>query len=303
MLTHSAQAVELLHRLPAGQAVTTRQRMLACGWSRSTIGAQLNAGRWQRVGRALVLHSGPLHPDELQAVALVNCGPRAALTSFTAAQMRGLKGWAREGIHVLVPGGARILRPPGVPLIVHWSSDWAAEQVLGERHALAPALLLAAGSFASPRPACGILAAGVQQRLVTAGELATAVRSHPRVRHHAAACLAVADIAQGAQALSEIDFVALCRRNGLPQPTLQAVRVDGSGRRRYVDAEWRSRSGRRVVAEVDGALHLAPRRWWNDQLRQNELVLTGDLVLRFPTVVFRHEEVVVTSQLRRALAI
>jgi hypothetical protein len=129
------------------------------------------------------------------------------------------------------------------------------------------------------------------------------VQRHSRVRHHAALKLAVADIAQGAEALSEIDFVGLCRRSGLPVPTLQAVRIDGSGRRRYVDAEWTSRSGRRVVAEVDGALHLAPRRWWNDQLRQNELMLTGDLVLRFPTVVLRHEEAVVANQLRRALAI
>lgn len=113
--------------------------------------------------------------------------------------------------------------------------------------------------------------------------------------------LAVLDIAQGAQALSEIDLVRLCRRNGLPQPRHQGVRVDRGGRRRYVDAEWISSSGRRVVAEVDGALHLAPRRWWDDQLRQNEFVITGDLVLRFPTVVLRHEELIVVDQLRRVL--
>ena len=173
----------------------------------------------------------------------------------------------------------------------------------GDRHAIAPALVLAAASFALPRPACGILAAGVQQGLVMADQLAAAVRSNQRLRHHAALGLAVADIAQGAEALSEIDFVTLCRRNGLPSPTLQAVRADRYGRRRYVDAEWKSRTGRRVVAEVDGALHLAPRRWWNDQLRQNELVLTGDLVLRFPTVVFRHESALVVDQLRRGIAL
>jgi very-short-patch-repair endonuclease len=83
----------------------------------------------------------------------------------------------------------------------------------------------------------------------------------------------------------------------------QAIRVERSGRRRYVDAEWRAASGQRVVAEVDGALHLAPRRWWDDQLRQNELVLSGNLVLRFPTVIFRHEEAIVVDQLRRALCL
>ena len=56
-----------------------------------------------------------------------------------------------------------------------------------------------------------------------------------------------------------------------------------------------------MVVEVDGALHLSPRRWWDDQLRQNEISLADALVLRFPSVVLRTEEPVVVSQLRRAL--
>ena len=48
------------------------------------------------------------------------------------------------------------------------------------------------------------------------------------------------------------------------------------------------------MVEVDGALHLVPKRWWDDQLRQNELVLKDDLVLR-------HEKPIVISQLSRAL--
>jgi hypothetical protein len=242
-------AARPMSALPAGQAVTTQRRMLAGGWTHSAIRAHVAAGRWQLAGRALVLHNGPIHDDEWPAIALVNCGPRAAITSFTLVQLRGLRGWERDEIHVLVPGGARVLRPPGLRLVTHWSSDWLAEKVQNDWHASAPALVLAAGSFASPRPACGILAAGVQQQLVTADELVDAVRSHARVRHHAALRLAVADIAQGAEALSEIDLGRLCRTHGLPAPTRQAVRVEASGRRRYVDAEWLSRSGKRVVAD------------------------------------------------------
>jgi hypothetical protein len=111
------------------------------------------------------------------------------------------------------------------------------------------------------------------------------------------------DIGQGAHALSEIDFARLCRRHGLPEPCRQAVRRDSNGRRRYLDAKWRRSDGRDVVAEVDGALHLIARRWWDDQLRQNELVLVGDLVLRFPSVVVRCEPLLVIDQLRRALLI
>ena len=35
--------------------------------------------------------------------------------------------------------------------------------------------------------------------------------------------------------------------------------VEPSGRQRYLDASWRRRVGRLIVAEVDGALHLAPK--------------------------------------------
>ncbi len=153
----------------------------------------------------------------------------------------------------------------------------------------------------SPRAACGILAAGVQQRLLRASTLAEALRSAPTTRHHGLLLLALADIGQGSEALSEIDFVRLCRRYRLPAPVRQAIRILPGGRRRYLDAEWRRRDGRRVVAEVDGALHLIARNWWSDQLRQNELVISGDLVLRFPTIVLRCEQGVVAGQLRRAL--
>jgi len=113
--------------------------------------------------------------------------------------------------------------------------------------------------------------------------------------------LALDDIAQGAQALSDTDFVRLCRRFGLPEPTRQAVRVEPSERRRYLDAEWKLSGRRRVAAEVDGALHLTPERWYDDQLRQNEVVLGGTIVLRYPSVVVRDSPALVAAQLRRVL--
>jgi very-short-patch-repair endonuclease len=94
----------------------------------------------------------------------------------------------------------------------------------------------------------------------------------------------------------------LCRLHGLPEPRRQAVRADRNGRKRYLDAEWvRERDRKRVVAEVDGALHLTVERWWEDQARQNEISLDGALVLRFPSIVIRTAEADVASQLRRAL--
>jgi hypothetical protein len=272
------------------------------GWSEDAVRAQLAAGRWQRCGRAVVLHGGPLTPEDRREIALVNCGDRAVLTAFTAAELHGLRGWERPTIHVLLPAGTRV-RDVLRPVRLHYTGDWSRVDAVPGRqlHRCAPALVVAASTFDHPRPACGILAAGVQQRLVTADQLRATLGLASRTRHRQLLCAAVDDIAQGSHAMSEIDFVRLCRRAGLPAPTRQAARVEPGGRRRYLDAEWIRADGRRVVVEVDGALHLAPRRWWDDQLRQNELVIADDIVLRFPSVVVRTDPDQVIGQLRRVL--
>jgi hypothetical protein len=283
--------------------VTTWTDLRRAGNTPSHIKAELHAGRWRRWGHAIVLHNGPLTAEQRWFVARAHAGPRALLTAFTAAQAFGLQGWERDETHLLAPLGARQVRGCPVPLAVHRVRRW--ETVRRHRgapmHNRADALVVAAGSFGSPRPACGILAAAVQQRLTTPEAIADATRRAIRIRHRAVLLAALADIAQGSEALSEIDFVRLCRRHGLPEPLRQAVRVERLGRRRYLDASWRRNDGQLLVVEVDGALHLAPKRWWDDQLRQNELSLGGALVLRYPSVVVRTEPGLVAAQLRRAL--
>jgi len=285
------------------ESVATSVDLVREGWSDDEVRAQLAARRWQRHGRAVVLHGGSPTPAERRRVVLLNCGERALLTAFTAAEVHGLRGWARPTVHVLVPAGARV-REVGEPVRLHYTGGWAqVEAIPGRRlHRCAPALVLAASTFAHPRPACGILAAAVQQRLVTTDQLRAALERATRTRHRRQLGAALDDIGQGAQAMSEIDFGRLCRHAGMPEPTRQAVRVGPGGRRRYLDAEWIRRDGRRVVVEVDGALHLSPRRWWDDQLRQNELVIADDIVLRFPSVVVRTAPDEVVGQLRRVLA-
>ena len=79
------------------------------------------------------------------------------------------------------------------------------------------------------------------------------------------------------------------------------MRTDPDGRRRYLDVEWKLPDGRILVVEVDGAIHVEPLEWYHDQLRQNEVVIGGSPVLRYPSVVVRSEEPIVVDQLRRAL--
>ncbi|MFL6099384.1 MAG: hypothetical protein ACJ71T_05465 [Actinomycetales bacterium] len=111
------------------------------------------------------------------------------------------------------------------------------------------------------------------------------------------------DIEGGSRALSEIDLVVLCRRAGIPMPERQRVRTDARGRRRYLDAEWRLPTGRRIVLEVDGVHHMAVEQWYDDLLRQAEVTEPGrDWVVRIPASALRLEPGRVVDILRRTLS-
>ncbi|MBA3619426.1 MAG: hypothetical protein H0W56_07540 [Acidothermales bacterium] len=302
--TRTTEALAALAALAAEQdAVVTRAQLAALGYDRHRIRDHVRAARWRLVGKhVVVLHRGPRSERQRWWTAVLNLGQCAALAGLTAAAAGGLTGFVSESVHVVVPRGARIHPLPGVTVHesrrfsradIHPSS--APPSVRVER-----ALVDAAVWSSSPRRACAIIAAGVQQRLTTVGRLRRELLRAGAVRHRRLLTGLLDDIAGGAQALSEIDFARLCRRGRLPAPTRQAVRRDSRGRRRYLDVEWRL-NGKVFVVEVDGGVHLVAAQSWEDQLRQNELVLKGDTVLRYPSVIIRTEPQLVLDQLRSLL--
>jgi hypothetical protein len=135
--------------------------LLASGWTASRIRAHANPHRWQRIGTAIIRHNGDPGIAEPRRVALAVQGPRALLTAFTALHEDGLTGWDRSEIHLLVPRGARVVRPPELPLRIHYTGRWdRVEQVRARRlHASAPAAVLAAAECDNARHGCGLLAA------------------------------------------------------------------------------------------------------------------------------------------------
>lgn len=286
-------------------AVLSMGELTRLGTSRGQVRAALDAGRWQRVGRAIVLHNGELNREQQWRAALISCGPGAVLTGLAAAQVHGLNGWATEHIDVLVAVGSLAPPVPGLSIRLHRTRRQSAPEIIAARrlHRVAPAVVLASDLMLNPRSACGLLAAAAQQRLTTALELGRAVEAARRTRHRPLLRAIIADIGMGADALSEIDFAHLCRKYQLPLPERQAVRVERDGRRRYLDAFWRRADRQAIAVEVDGALHLEQRQWWSDQLRQKEIVLSGVLVLRFPSALIRTEPALVAAQLRRALGL
>jgi hypothetical protein len=220
------------------ELVTTARFLADDGVTRRQTAAEVGSGRWQRAGLAIVMHNGPLSPAQRRRVARIHAGPRSVLTAFTVAEICGLRGWERAHVDVLAPAGTRLRSGCPVPVRLYLHGIDSAPRVVsgGGVELLPDALLRAAATFRSPRPACGLLAAAVQQQLTTTKSLAEALDRHSRTRHRRALTLAVADIEGGSQALSEIDFVRLCRRYRLPEPVQQRLRREPSGRRRYLDA-------------------------------------------------------------------
>lgn len=284
--------------------VVSRAQLRVAGVDRWQIRNQVQARRWRLIGRrVVVLHRGALSARQRQWVAVLNAGPQAALAQRSALAAAGLEGWQSDAVHVVVPKGVRV--PPLASITVHQvrelvDVDWRKSP---PRVRLERAAVDTASAAREPRTACALLAAVVQQRLTTAARLRKALVTAPRARHRRLMLAVLDDIEGGAQALSEIDFIALCRRAALPAPTQQAVRTDRFGKRRYLDATWELSDGRTVTVEIDGALHLLAVTYWDDMDRQNELVLSGETVLRYPSVVVRTSERRVIEQLRRALSV
>jgi hypothetical protein len=287
--------------------VLTRAQLRGVGYLSKHVARRVRRGSWSEYGdRVVVLHSGPLTQEQRWWVAVLSCGPLAALASESALRAAGVNLLGVEtAVHVVVPRGDRGSDLDWV--VVHESRRFSAADIHPARRLpsvrIERAAVDAAAWASADRRACGLLLAVVQQRMTTPARLSSALRQAGSLRRRPILARVLLDAAGGAQALTEVDFGGLCRRNDLPLPERQVVRVDNRGKRRWLDAALRGVDGRLVIAEIDGAVHLLPSSYWDDMARGNELVIGGDRVLRFPSVSLYLDESTVADQLRRALGI
>lgn len=290
----------------AQNAVVSRAQLAALGVREHHVENQLRARRWRTITRdVVVLHTGPLVREAQLWAATMAAGPGSALCSWSTLALRGLRGWDRDEVHVVVPRGSRPARMPGV--VVHESRRHGPEDVLRHRglptHSIARAAVDAAAWSGSPRTAVGLLAAVVQQGMTTPTALHAALDAAGRVRYHKLMALSLDDIAGGADSLAEIDFTRLCRAAKLPEPARQSRRVDARGRARFLDAEWDLPDGRRLLVEVDGVGHMDALRWYDDLMRTAELPSAdGSALIRIPAAAARTEPERLVAILRRHLA-
>lgn len=286
-------AVAQLAARQAGLVATSQA--LALGITPSHLRAEVAAERWSRVGRrSLAVRAAERgdRPDWWLAVlecspqAARGCAPRAALGGITALQAAGLEGITDDGlIHVCAPKSSHpISTTAGVRL--HETRRWRDDDVVRSgipRSRPEVATVQAALWARTDREAALLLVVPVQQRLTTADAVSEVLDRVQRDKRRSLLRAVMLDVADGVHSLNELDFASMCRRRGLPEPERQVV-VRRSTGRAYLDVRWRRW---RVVVEIDGIGHLRPDRWMDDSLRHNEIALTGDMVLRVPSLALR----------------
>lgn len=278
--------------------VVGRRALYAVGVTRWQVEAELRAGRWSRAGRqSLLVGRGDLLRQSWH-VALLEVGGGGALAGVTALQVAGLSGVQEELLHVAVPKSSHPRRAPGVR--VHETRRFQEQDVVDaplRRFRPATAAVQAALWAVSDRQAALFLVAPVQQRLCSAQQVGEAVELVRRHRRRRLLRDLVAELSHGVQSTGELDLARLLRRRGLPAPDRQVLRRHPSGRV-YLDARW-DRYG--VVVEVDGVQHREAAAVVRDALRDNELRLAGDVVLRVPALALRTSPEPFLDQVARAL--
>lgn len=291
--------------------VARRDQLAAAGVPEGRIRHQLDVRRWQAVGPVVVvLHNGPLTPDQHLWVVVL-----AARTGDTPAGLAGRSALAKDGLErwpapqpeIVVPRGARPALPADWPVTVHESRRFTA----GDLHPTARphrtrverSAVDAAAWSTTARAACGLVLAACQQRLTKPDRVLTVLEDQGKIRYRHLLGAVLNDASGGAQALTEVRLGTVLRRAGLPQPGRQVVRLDGEGRRRYVDAQVTAPSGRSILIEVDGAVHMLAEQVWLDDERLNELVIVGERVLRFPSVALYVAPDRVVDQVARAIGL
>jgi very-short-patch-repair endonuclease len=278
--------------------VAHRKDLRSRGVSRADVRSEVAAGRWRTEGRhTVVIGTAVMSEEARRWHAVWESGPGAILDGVSALQAAGLRGFTSDAIDVSVPRGNRRHEVTRVRVrrrrVLGATIDAGVPRARPEL-----AALRAAEWAATDRTAVLILCLVVQQRLVPPARLLSAWGSVRSSRRRTLLDRAISDICDGAHSLGELDFGALCRQAGLPSPSRQVVRT-GPGGRVYLDVAWEDVG---LVVEIDGGQHALALNPVDDALRQNEVTLGDDLVLRIPVLGLRLTPAAFMDQVVRAHA-
>jgi very-short-patch-repair endonuclease len=265
--------------------VVSRRQLYALGVTRWMVVANVRARRWRRIGdQSICVHTGPLAPSGDWWAAVFQGGPRAFLDGSSALEAAGLQHYSSLRVRVSVPRGAKVRRNRRYDIrqTRRWSSDDVAASGIPRSR---PAVAAIRGALwaATDRQATYLLTLAVQQGLAPPEELGLELLRVRRDKRRALLALVVNDLLDGARSLGELDVSRELRRRGIPEPDRQVLRQDRKNRY-YLDLYWHEYG---LVVEIDGIHHAWAQNIVGDALRQNSLVISGDVVLRLPLLGLR----------------
>ena len=282
--------------------VVSRRQLYALGFCRAEVRWEIQARRWQRIGRHCIgLHNGPLSAPARHWVAVLEGGPRAVIDGESSLVLAGLRNYTVEKIRVSVPRGARIRHRPSsinIRQTRRWDRD---DMVDGGIPRTEPAVAAVRGALwaRSDRQAVLLLTMTVQQGLARAEDLAVEMLRIRRDRRRPLLNQLILELLGGVRSLGELDVVRGCRERGIPEPDMQVCRRTTNGKY-YLDFRWKRW---RVVVEVDGIQHAWVANIVGDALRHNRLAIDGDTVLRLPVLGLRAEPEAFFGQIAEALVV
>ncbi len=276
--------------------VAHRRDLRSGGVSRADVRTEVTAGRWTADGtHTVVIGTGPLSADGARWRAVWESGAGAVLDGISALHAAGLTGFTSPTITVSVPMASRRRPCAGVRATrrrtIGPQAGAGVPRVKPEF-----AAVRAADDATFDRAAVLILCLVLQQRLTRPDRLDAAWQLVKRSRRRVLLDMVIPDICDGAHSLGELDFARMCRRAGLPPPSRQVVRTGPRGRV-YLDVAWEDIG---LVVEIDGGHHALALNPVDDALRQNEVTLSADMVLRIPVLGLRLTPELFIAQVVRA---
>lgn len=277
--------------------VAHRADLRAAGVTRDDIRTEIAAGRWRPVGRHTV-QIGDIGSERARLWAAVwESRSGARLDGASALIAAGMTGIETDVIDVILPASSRPRPWPGVRR--HRPRSTPDAVGAGIPRVPAPVAAVNAAMWAVPdRQAALLICLAVQQRIVPTDGLGTAAAAARGGRSLFVRQI-VADVCDGAHSLGELDVGRLCAERGPPAPSRQRLCRLPRGVA-YLDLTWEDAG---LTVEVDGSHRAAGVTPVEDALRQNEVTITGDRVLRIPLLGLRLEPERFLDQIERGLVV
>lgn len=277
--------------------LVTDQDVRAAGGAPGSITHRLSTGRWQLADERVYRLAGAPQTWQTRLLApILSCGEGAVASHFAAAALHEIPGYPRGQPELSIPRGVERRRTRAR---VHTSTDLdrcttlvvdgipvtdVARTILDiGRHVGDPRLLRAIE--ASRR-------AGTTDWSRLIATLAHhARRGRPGIRRLRRVIAANAHRDEITDSDFELLVVTLLVSAGLPEPVLHHKVIDGD---RFVAEVDLAYPDLKIAIELDGSVHREKEVWERDLPRQNDLVLSGWIVLRFSwdRYVMRPESVV-----------